>query len=171
MSDKKETEYEVGYGRPPQKSRFRPGQSGNPVGRKKGATNFSTEFDRELGSMVTVSERGKQRRISKRRAIVKQSVNKAITGDPKHIVTVLAQERQQQLAKSGVAPISYDTDVDQRLIANLIERIREAGPRPLELTSDVTVAAHGEKTDAPDESANAETAVGSPLSEPEGGDA
>jgi hypothetical protein len=31
--------YEVGYGKPPEKTRFRPGQSGNPKGRPKGAKN------------------------------------------------------------------------------------------------------------------------------------
>ena len=31
--------YEVGYGKPPEASRFRPGQSGNPNGRPKGARN------------------------------------------------------------------------------------------------------------------------------------
>lgn len=31
--------YEVGYGKPPEATRFRPGQSGNPKGRPKGAKN------------------------------------------------------------------------------------------------------------------------------------
>ena len=31
--------YEVGYGKPPEETRFRPGQSGNPKGRPKGAKN------------------------------------------------------------------------------------------------------------------------------------
>ena len=32
-------DYEVGYGRPPQHSQFRPGQSGNPKGRPRGSKN------------------------------------------------------------------------------------------------------------------------------------
>ena len=31
--------YEVGYGKPPKHSRFRPGKSGNPKGRPKGSKN------------------------------------------------------------------------------------------------------------------------------------
>lgn len=31
------SDYEVGYGKPPQQTRFKPGQSGNPRGRPKGA--------------------------------------------------------------------------------------------------------------------------------------
>ena len=33
--------YEVGYGRPPQHTQFRPGQSGNPAGRRKGVRNLA----------------------------------------------------------------------------------------------------------------------------------
>jgi hypothetical protein len=37
---KKETaDYDVGYGKPPKEARFKPGQSGNPRGRPKGAKN------------------------------------------------------------------------------------------------------------------------------------
>jgi hypothetical protein len=41
-------DYEVGYGRPPIHTRFKPGQSGNPAGRPKGAQNFATEIAAEL---------------------------------------------------------------------------------------------------------------------------
>jgi hypothetical protein len=34
--------YEVGYGKPPQHSRFKPGHSGNPRGRAKGSLNTHT---------------------------------------------------------------------------------------------------------------------------------
>lgn len=33
------SDYEVGFGKPPQASRFKPGQSGNPKGRPKGSKN------------------------------------------------------------------------------------------------------------------------------------
>jgi len=42
-------DYEVGYRKPPAKTRFKPGVSGNPHGRPKGASNFSTILDQELG--------------------------------------------------------------------------------------------------------------------------
>ena len=41
--------YEVGYGKPPQHSRFKPGQSGNPKGRPKSAKGLNTI----VGKLIT----------------------------------------------------------------------------------------------------------------------
>jgi hypothetical protein len=73
--------YEVGYGKPPAASQFRPGQSGNPRGRAKGTRNFRTDLEEELGEKVEVSENGKPIRLSKQRLMVKSLVTRAIKGD------------------------------------------------------------------------------------------
>lgn len=39
-SPDKPERYEVGYGKPPSATRFKPGQSGNPHGRPKGSKNI-----------------------------------------------------------------------------------------------------------------------------------
>ena len=53
--------YEVGYGKPPTHSRFRPGQSGNPAGRRKGVRNLKTDVMRTLTTPVKVKEGGRTR--------------------------------------------------------------------------------------------------------------
>jgi hypothetical protein len=40
--------YQVGYGRPPQHTRFKRGQSGNPRGRRPGQPNMKTAIQRVL---------------------------------------------------------------------------------------------------------------------------
>ena len=40
MSLDKKCNYEVGYAKPPDKSRFKKGQSGNPTGRVKGRRTY-----------------------------------------------------------------------------------------------------------------------------------
>ncbi len=51
-------DYDVGYGKPPQHTRFRKGQSGNPTGRPKGARNLKTELLEELQEQILVREGG-----------------------------------------------------------------------------------------------------------------
>ena len=48
--------YEVGYGRPPIATRFKPGQSGNPKGRQKGRKNLMTEFKGIVRKKVTMGD-------------------------------------------------------------------------------------------------------------------
>ena len=56
MSD----EYEVGHGKPPKHTQFKPGESGNPKGRPKGTKNLATDLSEELAEMIVVNEGGRQ---------------------------------------------------------------------------------------------------------------
>jgi hypothetical protein len=37
-------DYQVGYGKPPKHTQFKPGKSGNPQGRPKGTKNLKTDL-------------------------------------------------------------------------------------------------------------------------------
>lgn len=81
MPKEKDSKYTVGYGKPPKHSQFKPGRSGNPRGRPRKTPTFNDDVKTELRSSITVLEAGERRRISKRRAIIKQHVRKALNGD------------------------------------------------------------------------------------------
>ena len=83
-------DHAVGYGRPPKHHQFKPGRSGNPQGRPRKTRSIEAMIKRELDQTVKITEGGRELRISKREAIIKQFVNRAIKGDSKPLQLMLA---------------------------------------------------------------------------------
>lgn len=78
MSD----DYEVGYGKPPKRTQFQPGQSGNKKGRpRESAKKTSSVLKEILNEKITVTEGGKKRRVTKIEAFLKKLLNDALSGD------------------------------------------------------------------------------------------
>ena len=83
-----DSDYSVGYGKPPKETRFKKGKSGNPKGRPKGTKNFKTDLSEELAEKIAIQEGGKSKAISKQRALIKSLVAKGIKGDVKAVSAV-----------------------------------------------------------------------------------
>src|SRR6516162_11786387 len=81
--------YAVGYKKPPQHSRFRPGQSGNPAGRKKGVRNLASDVQRTLKVPVKVREGGRSRKVSTQAGILMVLREKALKGDARALDRLL----------------------------------------------------------------------------------
>ena len=77
----RDSDYEIGYGKPPQRTQFKQGQSGNPKGRPKKLKEFEKLMDRELSATIRISEGGQMRTITKGEALVKTVINEALKGD------------------------------------------------------------------------------------------
>jgi hypothetical protein len=73
--------YPAGYGKPPQHSQFRPGQSGNPGGRSKGVRNLRTDVRSTLKVPVKVNAGGRSRQISTQAGMLMVLREKALKGD------------------------------------------------------------------------------------------
>ena len=73
-------DYKVGYGRPPERTRFKPGKSGNPKGRPKGRKALSTVLEEELEKHISITENGVTKRVKKGVAIIKQLVSGGLKG-------------------------------------------------------------------------------------------
>jgi hypothetical protein len=52
--------YDIGYGKPPEHTRFQPGQSGNPRGRPKGHKDWTTILTKLLNKKVRPTLNGKE---------------------------------------------------------------------------------------------------------------
>lgn len=85
---------DIGYGKPPKQYQFKPGQSGNPKGRKKGSRGLRTDLGAELRSKVPVTENGKTRQLTKQQLVLKAMVTKAAKGDTKAAAHVLSMTMQ-----------------------------------------------------------------------------
>jgi hypothetical protein len=79
-----------GHGRPPKHSQFKKGQSGNPKGRPKKVSSFKADLAAELQEKLSLTENGKERKISKQRAFCKTLVAAAIKKDIRAVNALLA---------------------------------------------------------------------------------
>jgi hypothetical protein len=79
----------VGYRKPPTRTRFQPGVSGNPNGRRKGSVNLKTDLRSELSEHIHIREGERSLKVSKQRAMLKAMVAKALKGDARAATVVL----------------------------------------------------------------------------------
>ena len=84
------SDYDVGYGKPPKHTRFQKGQSGNPKGRPKGTLNLSTSLVKALSKTVTVTENGREAKMSKFELMLETNVNKAIKADSRAFANIFS---------------------------------------------------------------------------------
>jgi len=113
--------YEVGYGKPPRRTRFTKGQSGNPRGRVRGGKNLKTLLDETLNEPVIVAENGGRRKISKLRAIIKQLVNQSAKGDWRVAKMLLDFIRENERSNE---PASAETSVFSQADERVLEQLR-----------------------------------------------
>ena len=112
-------EYKVGPGRPPRHSQFKPGQSGNPGGKKKGTLNLATILHEELEREVTL--KGGQETLSTLRALVRSQLVQALKGSDRAAENVL---RRVERVLSRM-PESEDEELperDQAILDRFIEK-------------------------------------------------
>ena len=122
------TEYRVGYRKPPLKSRFKPGKSGNPKGRPIGSRNLIGELKHELSRQVTVRENGQTKRISKRRAILMSLANKALGGDVKATSVIVAMVEGFDSSLPELATATVDAD-ELRILRRYAPRVVKEATR------------------------------------------
>ena len=116
----------VGYCHPPQATRFKKGQSGNPKGRPKGSLNVATVFLKTLRERVVINENGQRKTVTKLEAALKQLVNKAATGDTRALRLLLELARDAE-AKQNAGEMQNPVvgELDQEVIEGILQRFQE----------------------------------------------
>ena len=119
----KPIDYDIGYGKPPKKCQFKPGQSGNPSGRPKGAVNFQAELLEELAELTTVQEADRDVTVSKQRACIKALVAAAMRGDMRACGVLLSLcPRPDAASCDGEELASEDREILDAFTARRVSR-------------------------------------------------
>jgi hypothetical protein len=113
--------YEVGYGRPPMRGRFKKGQSGNPSGRRRYTeTGRAQQLVRqELYRMVSVRENGKIVRMPAIQAIFRKQILLAAQGN-----MAASKEVLKLLSLDKLDPAS----IEKQLVLSHEEALRALDP-------------------------------------------
>lgn len=122
--------YEVGYGRPPKHSQFKPGQSGNRKGKSKGSRSFKTDLLEVLRTPVAVTAEGKPKKVSTQMGGMLRLREKALKGDVRALDRLLAYAAQYNVEEAAQASTAALLAEDRQILKNARERSGETHPEP-----------------------------------------
>lgn len=113
---------DIGYKRPPQHTRFKKGQSGNPSGKKKSKPTRS-EYDKlDLSETITVSSQGKRVTMTMRKALYQKLFAMALGGNLRAIELLFKLDAltNSQGQSDGSGPEVSQSE--EALIARFLQR-------------------------------------------------
>ena len=129
------SDFPVGYKKPPEHSRFKPGQSGNPRGRpKKASVGF--ELVAELNRRVTIRENGTEQKTSKAAALAKSLIARALSGDMRaigHLIRLLPAQFQAPAEAVDAQISASDAAALEHFVARRLALVKENSSSELTL--------------------------------------
>lgn len=152
FSGPKSAKYEVGYGKPPKETRFKPGQSGNPRGRRKGAKNktpalneerLKTIILKEAYRTIKVNDGDKPVTVPMAQAIVRTLAINAARGNARaqrlftDLLTTTERENKRLHDEWLDTAITYKIEWEKELARR--EATGAAGPEPLPHPDDIII--------------------------------
>lgn len=123
--DENESDYEVGYGKPPKRHQFKPGQSGNPKGRKKDARNTRSMLTDILNERVPVKINGKEKSVLTSELLLRAQTRRAAQGDPKSFKLIFDMIAEFGI---GITPATENGQAGVRIFIPHNNRDEPKGP-------------------------------------------
>jgi hypothetical protein len=121
----RETDNEVGYGKPPKHSQFKKGQSGNPRGRPRDTENLKMLVGKVLDEKIVLTENGKRSKISLYEAVIKQLVRRSAQGDYRSTRDLIQLVREFEHEARSRKAQETRTDATQRHVLVLPHNNRD----------------------------------------------
>jgi len=115
--------YEVGFGKPPKRTRFKQGRSGNPKGRPRKKPDLYSELTKVLRENVTITVDGQQEKVTVQQALLRRLRDQALRGE--FWAGKLIQKVVATLPESG----SESGRVDMQSIGAKFDRIMAESAR------------------------------------------
>jgi hypothetical protein len=101
-------DYEDGRGRPPKRTRWQKGQSGNPGRRRtRGAPTPAEIVDKHLLAPINITENGNLRRVTTLEAILLQLWRKELDGNRRALAVRLKYEELDQTIAASTTEITF----------------------------------------------------------------
>lgn len=118
--------YKVGPGKPPRHSQYKPGQSGNPGGKKKGTLNLATVFRELLEQLLPIKGSGEV--VTGLQALARIQMREALNGDRRAIQDIF--DRWERLGRGGQAPETQrdDPEDETEFLERAMDRYRRRSP-------------------------------------------
>lgn len=117
---KENSDYEVGYGKPPKHTQFQKGQSGNPSGKSKKEISIKAKLMQIASEDITVQKNGKSQPMTHLEAMVFTVFAKALKGDLRAVkfiteqiggdVSETSHPQQLQLTSADLEAMSSHAD-------------------------------------------------------------
>jgi hypothetical protein len=132
-------DYDVGYGRPPEQARFKPGVSGNPKGRPRHDRDgqLNDMLEKELYRPIRIKQNNLTTSIPAFQAGLRNLMMSAAKGDPAAVMAALKiagnleQEREANRAKNP--PLTAEER--NRQVMEIVNRARARHQRKLDETA------------------------------------
>jgi hypothetical protein len=115
--------YEVGYGRPPEARRFKPGRSGNPAGRPRRKQSIDEAIEEALHETVSINEKGKHKKLPALQVIMRQVRNSAMRGHLPAAKFLLSPAAKNE--KSADQKTDYSQLSEEQLIQIIEKNLKE----------------------------------------------
>jgi len=112
---------DVGYGKPPRANQFKPGESGNPKGRPKGAKSEATILQDLLQHKISLNDRGRTRRITVLEGILRRIADDCLKGNIKSATFLL---NRLQAMTSGEPDESGLSDDEQTVLETYLKNFQ-----------------------------------------------